>query len=527
MKNGWLEDIEDRFGILRHGAPASTGMVTVRAVGKLPLPLLREIGAFTARLDQALSGDHAASFSCAEIPAGISPHLDSVDAGHRAIIGNIVENLAKAAGRLQKLPVQTIHGTPDADTISVIPGLAEPARIAGIEGFGDLKTASRIFDLAATATCAAFGDSAPEIGLAAIVAGYHEVSPLTADEVDLLWPLVGANLASRALRGGETALGAGDGQSAAQVAPFWHFLEKTAGQDGLVHARLRVACGFPATSSSSAVLAWLDRNRGSFAPILDADLAHAPVKALSVEESTVPRNPFVFGGKGARNLGRDGTDDGFWLGRYGEPRLLYVDTWTANDPDRRLDRQTVCPGVDIFAPAGCAVHVPLDGQVAMVRTGPSGGRVLLRHRLPTGEVFFTIYDRLDPDSIALLREGQGADAAAAFARVGSPETNGGMAVHLRFQLAMSVEGFGYDYPDAVDPDDSAFWLALCPNPAALLNISDAAIAFRPLDTEALLAERRALFSANLKLSYRRPVTFLRGWRHYPLRRDGAHLSGCL
>ncbi|MBN9046337.1 MAG: aminotransferase class III-fold pyridoxal phosphate-dependent enzyme [Rhizobiales bacterium] len=513
MKNGWLEDIEDRFGISRYGAPTGTGIATVHAMGKLPLSLLREIGAFTARLDRALSGNHAASFSHAEIPTGISAHLDGLDAGRRAIIGNIAENLTKTAGRLQKLPVQIIHGIPDADTISVIPGLAEPARIAGIAGFDDLKIAPRIFDLAAAATCAAFGDSAPEIGLSAIVAGYHEVSPLTADEVDLLWPLVGVNLASRALRGGETALGAGDGQSAAQVAPFWHFLEKTAGQNGLVCARLRVACGFPATSSS-AVLVWLDRNRGSFAPILDADLAHAPVKALSVEESTVPRNPFVFGGEEARNLGRDGTDDGFWLGRYGEPRLLYVDTWTANDPDRRLDRQTVCPGVDIFTPAGCAVHAPLDGQVAMVGTGPSGGRVLLRHRLPTGEVFFTIYDRLDPDSIALLREGQGVDAAAAFARVGYPETSGGMAAHLRFQLAISVEGFGYDYPDAVDPDDSAFWLALCPNPAALLNISDAAIAFRPLDTEALLAERRALFSANLKLSYRRPVTFLRGWRHY-------------
>ena len=58
------------------------------------------------------------------------------------------------------------------------------------------------------------------------------------------------------------------------------------------------------------------------------------------------------------------------------------------------------------------------------------------------------------------------------------------------------------------------WRAICPNPAALLNLPDAKTGHRPLDVVAISAGRRTHFASNLKLSYREPCLFLRGWKHY-------------
>ncbi|MCC6772692.1 MAG: aminotransferase class III-fold pyridoxal phosphate-dependent enzyme, partial [Gemmatimonadaceae bacterium] len=72
----------------------------------------------------------------------------------------------------------------------------------------------------------------------------------------------------------------------------------------------------------------------------------------------------------------------------------------------------------------------------------------------------------------------------------------------------------HDWPGVADPDDLELWRAVCPNPAALLNLDDAALAYRPIDMVALGAGRRAHFANNLRLSYREPCLFVRGWKHY-------------
>lgn len=83
---------------------------------------------------------------------------------------------------------------------------------------------------------------------------------------------------------------------------------------------------------------------------------------------------------------------------------------------------------------------------------------------------------------------------------------------------------GHDWPGVADPDDWASWQAICPNPAALLNLPDETVAYEAIDEAALLAERKARFGANLKLSYKKPVTFPARLAPSSLRRDGPALS---
>ena len=65
-----------------------------------------------------------------------------------------------------------------------------------------------------------------------------------------------------------------------------------------------------------------------------------------------------------------------------------------------------------------------------------------------------------------------------------------------------------------DPDELGLWQAICPNPAALLNLQDAEVEYQPLDTLELTHQRKTLFGENLKLSYQNPLTFFRGWQHH-------------
>jgi len=67
---------------------------------------------------------------------------------------------------------------------------------------------------------------------------------------------------------------------------------------------------------------------------------------------------------------------------------------------------------------------------------------------------------------------------------------------------------------ASSADEASFFQALLPCPAALIDQDGAQICFTPPSQAELLEFRQQHFAANLKLSYRQPVMFVRGWRHH-------------
>ncbi len=485
--------------------------------------VLAELGALAARLDLAMEGLDLESMTEAAkwdlLRAGwIGSRLDVLEGKRRQLIADIVADYEKALPHLSALPVQALHNDLNDYNILVTPGLSVPTRITGIIDFGDMMTGPRVCSLAIAGAYAILDHERPEEALAALVAGYHAVSPLAAGEIALIWPLLRMRLAVSVVNSTIEAAGRPDDPYVTiSQAPAWRLLENHAVDGALMGARLRTACGLPATDSSGRILDWLDRNRGSFAPVIGVDLEKAGAVSLAVEDSILPENPFAVRPDEARRL-TGACDDAIRLGRYGEPRLIYTDHAFRKGPWKASSRRTIHMAVDIFAPAGQPVHAPLAGKVAMVeyRASPLdyGGVVILEHRTGDGDVFYALYGHLDPAVCESLKVGDEIAAGVAFASFGEPEGNGGWEPHLHFQLALTLDGMGHDWPGVADPDDWALWQALCPNPAALLNLPDDRVACKTVDTQALLAERKASFGANLKLSYRRPVTLLRGWRHH-------------
>ena len=497
--------------------------IAMGAAGPQPPMVLAELGALAARLDRALEGlalepaTEAAKWDM--LRAGwIRDRLDVLDGARRQLVAAIVAGYEAVFARLAALPAQALHNDLNDYNILVAPGLAAPSRISGLIDFGDMTAGPRIGSLAIAAAYAILDHERPEAALAALVAGYHALAPLSPVEIDLIWPLLRMRLAVSVVNSTIEASGRPDDPYVTiSQAPAWRLLESDRIEGALMGPRLRVACGLPATDRCARITAWLDAGRGDFAPVMGAGLEDAAVASLSVEDSIIPQNPFSLRADEARSL--TGMEAGaVCLGRYGEPRLIYTDHAFRKGPWKASNRRTMHMAVDIFAPAGAAVHAPLAGTVAMAqyRAAPLdyGGVVILEHRTCDGDAFYALYGHLDPDACAKLKAGDPVEAGQAFAKLGAPQGNGGWEPHLHFQLALTLDGMGHDWPGVADPDDWPLWRALCPNPAALLNLPDARVACALVDTDALLAGRKARFGANLKLSYRRPATFLRGWRHH-------------
>ncbi len=450
----------------------------------------------------------------------IADRLDAVtDPARRALLEGIVARFQGLGASLAALPVQAIHN--DVNDYNILVSLEGPRpRVTGLIDMGDMCAAPRICDLAIAAAYVVLDHPAPETALEALVRGYHRANPLTGPELDMLLPLLKMRLAVSVVN--STLMAAenpDDPYVTISQAPAWRFLEGPQPGGDLLACRLRAVCGLPIDDAAARVVAWLEGARGRFAPVMDGDLAAAPMGALSVEACAIPRDPFHLDPPEAAAIGSDrfGRDD-LWLGYYGEPRLIYTAPAFRKGRWKASNRRTVHLGIDVFAPAGRAVYTPLAATVHFTeqRDAPLdyGGMVILAHETPEGDVFHTLYGHLDPASFAHLSEGQALAAGETFAALGDETCNGGWAPHLHFQLALTLAGMGNDWPGVADPDEAELWRAICPNPAALLNLPDARVAYTPPDKAAVLAVRKDHFGGNLRLSYSDPLMLLRGWRHH-------------
>jgi 4-aminobutyrate aminotransferase-like enzyme/Ser/Thr protein kinase RdoA (MazF antagonist) len=442
------------------------------------------------------------------------------DPARHQIIDDIYQDFARIKPDLLALPKQAIHNDANDYNIMVTGTLSEARHVSGLIDLGDMCAAPRICDLAIAAAYIVLDTAHPEAALAALVAGYHAAYPLTSAEVDMVWPLLRARLAVSVVN--STLMAAenpDDPYVTISQAPAWRFLEAANFHSSLINARLRAACGLPVVDGAGRVMAWLDAARGSFAPLMGQQLDDSPMGSLSVENSTWPQNPFQMPIKEAARVGEEFEDQGrIWLGYYHEPRLIYTEAAFRKGPWRASDRRTVHLAVDAFTTAGTPMFAPLRGTVfvAEYRDGhlDYGGVIILRHETPQGDPFYTLYGHLDPEFLDRLEVGQVIEKGEEFCRLGDPSMNGGWAPHVHFQLALTTEGIEADWPGVGDPDEMYLWRALCPNPAALLNLPDEKVSYSPTDKQHVLEGRKAHFGGNLSLSYVDPLMLVRGWKHY-------------
>lgn len=487
--------------------------------------LILKLGRVLGATDRALERfSHAgllrAGFKWDLMQAGwVADQLGAIaDPSRQALLAKICDGFAAISGQLVGLPKQALHNDANDYNILVEGALDKRPSVSGLIDLGDMCAAPRICDLAIAGAYVVLDHPKPEHALAALVRGYHAANRLRPDEVDLIWPLLRMRLAVSVVN---STLMAGENPDDPYVtisqAPAWRFLENTEINGGLMPARLRAACSLPVTEGAERIHAYLSEHRGQFAQLFEQDLSDVPMGSLSVENCTWPQNPFQMPLAEAARVGEE-YGEGVWLGYYNEPRLIYAEPGFRKGPWRASDRRTVHLAVDVFAPAGTVLHAPMSGRVEAVENRNAhldyGGVVILHHETPEGDAFYTLYGHLDPEVCDRLKPGDPVAQGAAFAQLGDAAQNGGWAPHVHFQLALATDGMQTNWPGVGDPDEMELWHALCPNPAALLNLPDDKVFYRPTDKQAILKGRHDHFGGNLSLTYDDPVMLVRGWKHH-------------
>jgi murein DD-endopeptidase MepM/ murein hydrolase activator NlpD len=400
------------------------------------------------------------------VPADAVP-ADAVPAG--AVPDRFV---GEVAPRLQSLPVRTIHHDAGDGNVLVEPGPAGEGGVLGLTDVGDLCRAPRVCGLAVACSYAMFDQPDPVGAVLPLVAGYHEVAPLTPAELDLLLDLVRTRLALGMVKAGrQHARDPGNGCHPAGQGQVRRLLQRLEGTDlDLARFRFRDACGYEADPRARAVRRFLARTPSR--PIL-GDRPLVDVPRLTFDWSTGSGAASWTSRRLFEHLAGAGAEVG--IGRFLEDRDVYAtDAYAAADGSGQ--RRTVHLGVDLFVPAGSPVSAPLDGVVHLLHDNAApqdyGPVVILAHRTDTGEGFFTLYGHLARTTLSELTVGQKVTAGERFATVGTQDENGGWAPHVHLQVLTSLLGMGVDVPGVGAPADLGLWRSVCPDPNLLLGLPE-------------------------------------------------------
>jgi len=156
------------------------------------------------------------------------------------------------------------------------------------------------------------------------------------------------------------------------------------------------------------------------------------------------------------------------LGGYLENRVIYRRSALFAGPEAN---RSIHLGVDIWAPAGTPVLVPLAAQVHSwqdnARFGDYGPTIILEHALPNLR-FYTLYGHLSQQSLEHLRAGDTLEKGQTLGAIGSFPENGDWPPHLHFQVITDMQGRQGDFPGVCTPAEKITYAHLCPDPNLIL-----------------------------------------------------------
>ena len=162
---------------------------------------LRALGATTARLDKALrsffhpSGNHVLLWDLKRLP-DMRHNTDAIeDPGQRRKIEEVIDHFTdEVLPLLGNLRWQIIHN--DVNSSNVLVAEDDHECIAGIIDYGDMVHAPLVCDVAIAAGGFNHHTDDPVSAICEVAAGFDGVTPLEAEEVDLIYDLVLAREAS-------------------------------------------------------------------------------------------------------------------------------------------------------------------------------------------------------------------------------------------------------------------------------------------------------------------------------------------
>jgi 4-aminobutyrate aminotransferase-like enzyme/Ser/Thr protein kinase RdoA (MazF antagonist) len=501
--------------------------------------LLRSLGVVLGTLDAALEGfDHPA----AERDLKWDPRrADWIRAYFRFVEDDarraLVERLfawadAELVRLAPALPQGIIYN--DANDYNVLVDGDDPytRRVTAVVDFGDMLRTWTVNEVAVAAAYAMLDKPDPLRAAAPIVEGYHAAHPLSAAEIEAVFPLICSRLSVSVVNSAyQCHAEPGNEYLTISERPAWDLLDRLAQiHPRLAHYSFRDACGLEPCPATPAITGWLRAASADIGPLLDPDprSARRVVFDLSVGslDAGTPASWFdveVFSRDLKNRIAGAGAMVG--VGCYNEVRGVYASDIFSKAGNDGPSWRTVHLGLDLFVDPGTAVLAALDGVVHSVADNTSpldyGPTIFLEHQAgPGGPRFYTLYGHLSRASLAPLHPGDAVNAGSVIARVGTHGENGGWPPHVHFQLIADLLDKEGDFPGVADPAERRVWLSLAPDPNLVARIPGGVTARPGPSSAGILASRRDHIGPSLSVSYRRPLTIVRGWMQHLYDADG-------
>ena len=510
-------------------------------VGHQSNALMFDLGQRVGQLTNALDGFYDVCFARSfhwDLAVGcnvVHKNLQFIDDHvHRNRIERLLEQFRQhTEPLLPDLPKSIIHN--DVNDGNVVcahaaVGKLMPDSIAGFIDFGDAVHGWTIGELAIAIAYAILDKDDPLDVAIRIVAGYCTTRALTPPETDALFGLVCLRLCvSAAIAHEQKRARPDDPYLTISQAP----IERTLPRLEKIPFRFAAACFRNASDilvleHAERTLKWIRSRQHTFAfplnPIATGerpdssqlvvlDLSHNSRLLSQLPESAAEAEftPLIFGEI-------EQQEAAIGIGRYLEPRLLYLADQFAADNGWSNEGRTIHLGIDLFAPAATPVITPLAGRVAIntVIDKPLdyGGLLILEHTTDDGDQFFTLYGHLEHSSLQYLEVGDSVERGQQIARLGEPAENGGWTPHLHFQLMLSLLDYAEFFPGVGHASRIDTWSQLSPDPNLILGIDHNLFPPDPPDKSQTLTQRRQHIGPSVSIGYQEPIKAVRGRRHF-------------
>ena len=455
--------------------------------------------------------------------------------GIRSLVGKIGEEFAKrTAPRLEDVRRSIIYN--DANDFNIIVGGGSDPEtknqsFIGFIDLGDMIHSYTVGDLAILLAYALLDRPDPLSVAGDIVRSYHLEFPLSDNEISVLFELVKLRLimsvsiaAFQIRERGDNAYLSISQASIERTLP--HLAEIPS---RFAEAVLRKACGLEPLPGSGSVVSWIKDHSASFFPIVDIDKDVDPLLVLDLGVSSPLTSPDTSSNCERELTGtildlikKNGARAAF--GRYLEARFIYTSPLFMGRKQIQSEPRTVHLGMDIFMESGTWVRAPMDGTVLALADNQSdldyGPVIILKHDIPEGRAFYTLYGHLSRDSLKGLEPARKISRGDRIGAIGTREVNGGWTPHLHFQVMLDLMNLDTDFPGVVRPSEKDIWRYFSPDPNLILGLPQRIFPSGPIQVEETLAARKSLIGPSLKLSYSEPVKIVRGWMQYLYDQEG-------
>ena len=414
-----------------------------------------------------------------------------------------------------------IHNDANDNNVLVNTDYKNPEVISVID-YGDAILSQSINDIAVTSAYALMGLENPNSALISIVTAYHSEFSLEEKEIEAIYTLIALRLIISLTK---SAINKSENPENAylqiSVKAAWELLNKWKDiPEAFVTYSLKAACGFEILPIQNDIETWFKSNSVSLKTLIP-EFKFKQISSIDMGiDSKFLGNYSEYQDldlsiEKINNLKRKNPDTLF-IGGYLEFRPFYNTETFLIKRNNGKEYRTAHLGIDIWLDSDTAIHSPYDGHVYAISDnsakGDYGPTVIVEHEISELNRFYILYGHLKKEVIKRLSVGDRIKKNDCIAYIGNESENGEWVPHLHFQLILDPMDFKTDFPGVSAPSELSVWSSLSPDPNILF--IEKIPTTEAFSEEKILEYRIEHLGKSLSLSYKKPLSILRGEMQY-------------